>query len=161
MPGAGRVTGFWHAGVTVRDMDAALRFYRDALGLEVESVTPLDGGYAGPIVGLEIGGILAVFLKVPGSDARIELFEYRGIERHSASARPCDFGAGHFCLYVDDLEAVHDNLSALGFSARGPVIPISEGPRTGAKVVYAIDPDGYHVELYERPPRSGARTIDA
>ena len=27
------VTGFFHAGVTVSDMDAALRFYRDGLGL--------------------------------------------------------------------------------------------------------------------------------
>ncbi len=27
------ITGFFHAGVTVKDMDASLRFYRDLLGL--------------------------------------------------------------------------------------------------------------------------------
>ena len=66
----GRVIGFWHAGVTVSDMDAALRFYRDLLGLEVESRRELEGAYAGSIVGLEIDSIEAVFLTVPGSDAR-------------------------------------------------------------------------------------------
>ena len=150
----GRVTGFWHAGVTVRDMDAALRFYRDALGLEVESETRLDGAYAGPIVGLEPESILAVFLRVPGTQTRVELFEYHGLERHPASARPCDPGTGHFCLFVDDLDAVHARLARCGFADRGPVVTIDRGPRTGAKVVYAIDPDGYHVELFERPPAS-------
>ena len=71
-----------------------------------------------------------------------------------ASARPCDYGAGHFCLYVDDLDAIHGRLVEAGFSARGPVIHIDRGPRTGAKVVYTIDPDGYHVELYQLPDAS-------
>ena len=152
----GRVIGFWHAGVTVSDMDAALRFYRDLLGLEVESRRELEGAYAGSIVGLEIESIEAVFLTVPGSDARLELFEYRGVERHSGSCRPCDHGAGHVCLYVDDLDALHDRLQEAGFAARTEVVAIEEGPRAGAKVVYAIDPDGYHVELYQPPAAIGA-----
>lgn len=145
----GRVTGFWHAGVTVKDMAEALRFYRDGLGLEIADRYEIGGGYAGPIVGLEPESMLVVFLEVPGSDAKIELFEYRGIERHPASARPCDYGAGHLCLFVDDLEVIHARLLDAGFSARGPVIHIGRGPRSGAKVVYTIDPDGYHVELYQ------------
>ena len=31
------VTGFFHAGVTVSDMEESLRFYRDVLGLEIIS----------------------------------------------------------------------------------------------------------------------------
>lgn len=150
----GRVTGFWHAGVTVKDMDEALRFYRDTLGLEIELEYEIKGDYAGPIVGLDPESMLVVFLTVPNSEAKIELFEYRGIERHSASARPCDYGAGHFCLYVDDLDSIHERLVEAGFTARGPVISIDRGPRTGAKVVYTIDPDGYHVELYQLPDAS-------
>jgi len=29
---------------------------------------------------------------------------------------------------------------------------IAHGPLAGAKVVYIVDPDGYHVELFERAP---------
>ncbi|MGO9509012.1 MAG: hypothetical protein ACLPXZ_17325 [Mycobacterium sp.] len=34
---------------------------------------------------------------------------------------------------------------------------IEDGPLAGAKVVYMVDPDGYHVELFERAPAT--RTV--
>ena len=148
------VTGFFHAGVTVSDMDEALRFYRDALGLQVISDGYTGGDSARRIWGLEPGKVRVVFLSVPGSDAVVELFDFSEVERHPASSRPPDFGAGHFCLYVDNAEAIHDRALAAGFRARGEeVVTIERGPHTGAKAVYLIDPDGYHIELYQKPPR--------
>jgi lactoylglutathione lyase len=149
------VTGFFHAGVTVSDMDRALRFYRDALGLET-----MSDGYASnaarDVWNMDSGRVRVVFLRVPGSDAMIELFDFGEIERHSASARPSDFGAGHMCLFVDDAEAMLDRALEYGFSARADsVVGIEDGPRTGAKVAYLIDPDGYHVEIFERPTGRG------
>ena len=64
------MTGFWHAGVTVKDMEEALRFYRDGLGLEIELEYEIKGDYGGPIVGLEPESMLVVFLTVPGSEAK-------------------------------------------------------------------------------------------
>jgi lactoylglutathione lyase len=153
--GRGQVTGFWHAGVTVRNMDEALRFYRDTLGLEAEWSGETEGDYRWRVWGLEAEQVKVTFLRVPGSDARVELFEFVGVERHPASARPCDFGAGHFCMYVDDADAIWERLVANGYRSRseGPVLAES-GPRKGAKILYAIDPDGYHVELYEMAKRS-------
>ena len=146
------VTGFFHAGVTVSDMDQSLRFYRDVLGLEVISDGVTGGDHARRIWGFEPGTVRVVFLRVPGSDAVIELFEFQGIERHPASARPCDYGAGHFCLFTDDAEALHARMLGLGFRSRsGEVVEINRGPHAGVKAVYLIDPDGYHVELYQRP----------
>jgi lactoylglutathione lyase len=145
------VTGFFHSGVTVSDMDAALRFYRDALGLEVVSDGSASGEFANRIWAIEPDHVRVVFLRVPGSDALIELFEFSGIERHAASARPCDYGAGHLCLYVDDADALHARAAELGFRSRaGEVVTIGVGRHSGAKVAYLVDPDGYHVEIYER-----------
>ncbi len=147
-----RVTGFFHAGVTVSDMEAALRFYRDGLGLEVISDGSASGATAARIWAIDPGDVRVVFLRVPGSDAVVELFEFSGIERHSASARPMDYGAGHFCLFTDDAVALLSHMEGLGFRSRaGEVVEISRGPHAGAKAVYLIDPDGYHVELYQRP----------
>ncbi len=146
------VTGFFHAGVTVSDMDEALRFYRDALGLELISDGWTGGDSARRVWGMEPGKVRIVFLGVPGSDTVLELFEFQGIERHPASARPCDFGAGHMCLFVDDAEAIHSRALEHGYRSRGgEVVTIDRGPHAGAKAVYLVDPDGYHVELYERP----------
>ncbi len=146
------VTGFFHAGVTVSDMSQALRFYRDVLGLEVISDGRTGGDDARRIWGMEPGAVRVVFLRVPRSDAVIELFDFRGVERHPASARPCDYGAGHFCLFTDDAEALHERAIEHGFRSRGgEVVRIDRGPHAGVKAVYLVDPDGYHVELYEKP----------
>jgi catechol 2,3-dioxygenase-like lactoylglutathione lyase family enzyme len=146
------VTGFYHAGVTVSDMDAALRFYRDGLGLELIYDGPASGATAARIWALDPGTVRVVFLGVPGSDAVVELFEFTGIERHSASARPVDYGAGHFCLYTDDAEGLHARMVAAGYRSRSEeVVTIHGGHHDGVKAVYLIDPDGYHVELYQRP----------
>jgi catechol 2,3-dioxygenase-like lactoylglutathione lyase family enzyme len=132
-------------------MAESLRFYCEGLGLELESERVTGGPYAREIWALATHDVKVVFLKVPGSDARIELFEFEDIERHDASSRPCDFGSGHFCLLVDDLDRVYARLADLGYQARSPgPVSITVGPHAGAKAIYLIDPSGYHVELYQR-----------
>jgi catechol 2,3-dioxygenase-like lactoylglutathione lyase family enzyme len=151
---SGRVTGVFHAGITVSDLDAALAFYHEALGLELLSLTDVADDDAWRIWNLRGERARLAFLRVPGSDTLLELIAFEGLERHAASARPCDHGAGHLCLNVDDLEALHARLSALGYRFRSDVVPITRGALAGAKAVYAIDPDGYHVELFQRKERT-------
>lgn len=147
------ITGFFHGGITVSDMDVALRFYRDGLGLAPEFDRTLDAPYLREVLGLDFTSIRAVYLGIPGGGF-VELLEYRGIERLSAASRPCDFGAGHLCLYVDDVAAMAAHLRSLGFGARsGDVVDITSGPNAGARSIYMSDPDGYAVELFQR--RSG------
>ncbi len=149
---SGAVVGFFHAGVTVSDMDAALRFYRDALGLELSSLGKTGGPQASEIWNMSAEDVKVAFLSVPGSEAMIELFEFKGMERHPASARPCDYGAGHFCLFVDDIDRAFERVAGAGFRARSErPVEILAGPHAGARAIYLVDPDGYHVELYERP----------
>jgi lactoylglutathione lyase len=132
-------------------MDAALAFYRDGLGLEVAFSGESAIKYARRIWNMDPERVKVVFLKVPNTDTFVELFEFQGLERHPASARPADYGAGHMCLFVDDLDALHARLTAAGYRSRaGAVVTIEEGPHAGSKVAYMLDPDGYHVELYQR-----------
>jgi catechol 2,3-dioxygenase-like lactoylglutathione lyase family enzyme len=148
----GTVTGFFHAGITVRDMDESLRFYRDVLGLETHFDTVLDGPYLPVVLALDITTIRAAYLVIPGGGF-VELLEYRDLERMSAASRPCDFGAGHLCFYVENIDDIVERALAAGFAARseGPV-DITAGPNAGARSVYLLDPDGYPIELFQRPP---------
>ena len=146
------VTGFFHGGVTVKDMDRALVFYRDGLGLEAAFDRILDAPYLKEVLGLEFDHIRAVYLTLPGGGF-VELLEYVGIERMPAASRPCDYGAGHLCLYVDDVDGVYSRLAGLGFQARSAgVVDITAGPNQGARSCYMADPDGYAVELFQKPP---------
>ncbi len=146
------VTGFFHAGVTVSDMDRALTFYRDGLGLEQAFDRILDAPYLKAVLGLTFDHLRVVYLNLPGGGF-VELLEYSGIERMPAASRPCDYGAGHLCLYVDDVEAMHARLVGLGFGARSDeVVDIAAGPNQGARSCYMADPDGYAVELFQKRP---------
>ncbi len=146
------VTGFFHGGITVSDMDRSLVFYRDGLGLEQAFDRILDAPYLRTVLGLEFDHIRAVYLHIPGGSF-VELLEYVGVERYSAASRPSDYGAGHLCLYVDDVEAMHARLVGLGFRARSEVVvEITSGPNQGARSCYMADPDGYAVELFQKRP---------
>lgn len=150
MTTSGSVTGFFHGGVTVSDMDRALAFYRDGLGLEVEFDRVFDAPYLKTVLGLDFDRLRAVYLRIP-SGGFIELLEYAGIERLPAAARPCDPGAGHLCLFVDDIEGVFSRLVGHGFSARSAaIVDITSGPNEGSRVIYMLDQDGYAVELLQR-----------
>lgn len=148
------ITGFFHGGITVKDMDTSLKFYRDGLQLEVEFDVINGADYLRTVLAMPFSEIRIVYLRIPNSGF-VELLEYRGIERHSASARPSDFGGGHICLYVDDIEALVARMHSLGYSSRSEkAVDIVAGPNIGAKVAYLIDPDGYFVELFQKPSRS-------
>jgi len=147
----GQIVGFFHAGITVRDMDTALGFYRDVLGLPVAFDRVLDGPYLPIMLNLRFSGIRVAFLTIPGG-GNVELLEYQGIERMPGPARPCDYGTGHLCFYVDDIDALHARALAHGFTSRsGEPVAITQGPNSGARAVYLVDPDGYIVELFQRP----------
>jgi catechol 2,3-dioxygenase-like lactoylglutathione lyase family enzyme len=146
------VTGFFHGGITVSDMARSLVFYQEGLGLDQEFDRILDAPYLKAVLGLEFDHIRAVYLRIPGGGF-VELLEYVGVGRMPAASRPCDYGAGHLCLYVNDVAAVHARLVDLGFAARSAdVVDITAGPNAGARSVYMIDPDGYAVELFQKRP---------
>lgn len=150
------VTGFFHGGITVRDMDASLPFYRDGLGLEVAFDRILDADYLRTVLATPLTTMRAVYLHIPGG-GYVELLEYRGVERLSGASRPCDPGSGHLCLYVEGIDDMWVRLSGMGYRSRsGAPVDITSGPNAGARSIYLHDPDGYAVELFQRPPSASA-----
>jgi catechol 2,3-dioxygenase-like lactoylglutathione lyase family enzyme len=150
--GVWTIEGARHAGITVSDLDRSLEFYCDKLGLELVWRRLYEEREIAEIVGVpEATGFDIAMLRIPGSDVEIELLDYKGCERHSGSARPSDFGTGHFALFVRDIERLHADLASRGvlFRSSGPV-EMSAGANKGGKSLYALDPDGYVIELHER-----------
>ena len=132
---------FHHYGVTVSDMDEALGFYRDTLGLEEAERLSFDDEAFGTFVGVEDVDVDIVFLDA--GDAAVELLAYAGGgDDANEGVSSNDVGAAHVCLEVPDIEAVYDDLA-------GDVEFLSP-PQTlsnGATVAYVFDPDGNVVEL--------------
>jgi methylmalonyl-CoA epimerase len=129
-----------HVGIAVQDVPAALAFYRDALGLEVEPPEEVMSQH-----------VRAHF--IPAGPAALELLE--ATAPGSAVAKFLDRrgpGLHHITLRVEHLSAALEQLRARG------VRLIDEHPRPGAdqSVVAFIHPSSAHgvlVELKESRPR--------
>ena len=155
---AWEIVGARHAGITVSDLDRSLAFYRDLLGLELLWRRLYEEPEILQIVGVpEATGLEIAMLRVPGSELDVELIEYQGIETTSGNTPPCDYGTGHFCVFVRDIDALHADLTAKGvrFRSNGPV-EMTGGANKGGKSLYSLDPDGYIFEFHERPPHVAA-----
>lgn len=134
-----------HYGLNVSDMDAALEFYRDTLGFEVDRRFPISDVQS-DIVGVNNVEGEIVFLDAGGFE--IELIAYSKPENENTNeyASGHDVGVAHICITVDDVNEHYDELT--------PEVEFVNSPQTvgnGAQIVYARDPDENYVELYEPP----------
>jgi methylmalonyl-CoA epimerase len=122
-----------HIGIAVKDLPAALAFYRDALGLEVEAPEDVASQH-----------VRAHF--VPVGESKLELLEATAPE--SAIAKYVDTrgpGLHHITLRVDDIHAALAQLKSRGARL------IDEQPRPGADdaLVAFVHPSSAHGVLVE------------
>ena len=120
-----------HTRMRVSDMEQTIRFYTDVLGLEVleRKVSPRGSHLA--------------FLKVPNSEELIELNSFPP----SGPVRVQE-DLVHLAFQVESLD---DTIASLNAKR----VKVTDGPTTtssGSRFIFIDAPDGYEVELIERPP---------
>ena len=141
-----------HTGLTVSDLERSLRFWRDAMGMEVLFQQEKVGGYLEEITGEPGAHVLMAHLAFAGDGPRIELFEYLAPHGGQHRQRPADCGFAHVCVACDDIDERLERLIAAGGTAFSAPVIIDTGVNRGGRGLYLRDPDGHVVELFERPP---------
>jgi catechol 2,3-dioxygenase-like lactoylglutathione lyase family enzyme len=146
-----RIIAADHTGITVTNLDRSLAFWRDVLGFEISHTAHQTSELAKQITGVAGAAIKLAVLRAPGGH-RIELLEYLAPpDRKHVNVRPCDVGAVHVALLVDDLDAVLERIAAFGWKAAGKPQMLTKGPNAGKRVVYIRDPDGTTIEFMQPP----------
>ena len=143
------MTALAHTGLTVRDLERSVAFYRDALGMEVVFEQEKRGGYLAAIVGYPNAHVRMAHLRFAGDGHRVELFEYVEPETQGYPGEPRDLGITHVCLAVDDVDAVLGRLAAAGARPFSPPVAVDTGANAGGRAVYVRDPDGIILELFQ------------
>lgn len=126
-----RVIKLLHTRMRVSDMDETVQFYTNVLGLEVmERKTSPRGSHL-------------AFLKVSNSEELIELASYP-----PSGPVHVQEDLVHLAFQVENLDEAMRDLNAKG-------VKITDGPTqssSGSRFIFIDAPDGYEIELIERPP---------
>lgn len=145
----------------VRDLDKAIAFYRDGLGLDVQG--PPGDASANPALrnmfGLPDAKIRWAIARTPAAAGGVEMVEISGAGGMQIERDLVDPGAMCLVVTVRDLDATLARLKGLG----APVVSRSGGPVTigaGTRIVVVEDPDGHFVEL-SQPAELPATTAPA
>jgi lactoylglutathione lyase len=155
-----RVRGCDHIGIQVQDVERSARFYEEHLGFERVERWSLSHPYVQRVVGYYPDVTLEIALMtIPGSDLFLEILEYRGVARSPVDPATANPGTAHFCLFVDDLEALHAELSSKGVAFVSEVETPTWGPNKGGRLVYMKDPDGIRVELVQTTRKSDGTPV--
>ncbi len=148
-PAANSIDGVSHFGIQVADLDRSIAFYRDVLGLELIAHWVRDQEYIQELVGYPGVELQVAVFRFPNSESFLEVLEYRNVEKAAIDTSTANPGTAHFCVYVPDLDALHERLVAAGVRFVSGIKSPTVGPNKGAKAIYMIDPDGIRVELLE------------
>jgi len=118
---------YLHTMVRVTDLEASLKFYRDALGLEVVRIREVPQGR-----------FTLAFLATPGDhSAQIELTHNWDPESYTGGRN-----FGHLAYLVDDIYATCERLQANGVAILRP-------PRDG-HMAFVRAPDNISIELLQK-----------
>lgn len=123
---------YLHTKLRVRDLDRAIAFYGAVFGYTVRARRE------GP-EGSEIA-----FMVLPGGDTELQLAHWPQGGEFEVSPRVM-----HLAYRVDDLAAIRAKAEAHGATTR-------TGPYTlpsGSIVAFLLDPDGYDLELVQKPAK--------
>lgn len=138
-----------HVGFTVSDLDRALSFYRDLLGLEVLWERVYEEDYVRTLLAYPTLKLRCAYLKLPGSAIHLELLEYQNVPRANVDMHVANPGNAHLCLEVNNLQALFERLKGAGIEFLSPPTTSTAGYYKGAETVYLRDTDGISLQLVE------------
>jgi len=131
-----KTRGVYHIGIPVNDMDRAIKFYTEVLGMTIAKLNRDDMGAKLNRADLRSGDEMVVLFQRPSPIKRDALQED---------------GATHHAFVVDpeDFELAVDKMEEWGVKLHGtPTVN-----RPSGRGLYFFDPDGNLLQLYA-PPKS-------
>jgi methylmalonyl-CoA/ethylmalonyl-CoA epimerase len=133
-----KAKGLDHVAIVVRDLEAAIRLYRDTLGLQLTQVEDVPEQHVTTAIFGHGMGRVELICPTTADSGVAKYLEKRGEGLH------------HICLEVEDLDAALAALRAAG----APLIDQAPKPGAGGARVAFVHPRGTHgvlTELREGP----------
>jgi len=124
-----------HSMIRVLDEKRSVDFYQNAFDLTVADRFDFDS-------------FTLIYLSNPECTFELELT----VNKEQDSAYDLGNGYGHLAFSVDDLDAAHSRLQAMGAEPR-KIVEFEREGKLFARFFFVNDPDGYDIEVLQRHGR--------
>jgi catechol 2,3-dioxygenase-like lactoylglutathione lyase family enzyme len=142
-----------HAGIVVADLERALHFYCDLLGLTILRSMEEKGAYLDNMLGHKDVQVTTVKLAAGKGRAVLELLYFRSPKSPTFPIRGLfELGPSHVAFTVKNLDATFEKLTRAGVPFNAPPQLAPDGL---ARVTFCLDPDGTFIELVETLEAAG------
>ena len=140
-----------HVGITVPDLDGAIKFFENALGADLLWRV---GPFEETPTGVKIHSVHLAMLRL-GPSINVELMSFDADAQQRTMPSNIDYGATHIAFFVDDIEAAAKSLREHGAELlKGPID--AEGDvKKGERIWYFKTPWGAFMEILWRPDHLG------
>ncbi len=148
------IADVFHFSFTVSDIERAVAWYTEILGLELVHRQRQENSYTQVLVGIP-GAVLEVAqMKVPGVNSKysthmLELIQYVEGAGGTRDLPTNQVGVAHLALLVDDIHERYERMMKAGVIFRNPPVEITMGVNQGGFACYFLDPDGITLELLQ------------
>lgn len=143
----------------VSDLDKAIAFYRDGIGLDIQG-TPANAEQNPALrnmFGLPDAQLRWMVARPAGMRTGVEIVEIRKAEGKPLERRMQDPGAFTLVLIVRELDPILTRLKAIGAQiVTTGGVPVDVPFNGRARGIVVKDPDGHFVELVQGPPAEAA-----
>lgn len=134
--------------IVVDDLDAVVAFFQE-IGMELEGRGPVEGEWAGRVIGIDGVSQEIAMLRTPDGHGRVELAKFRRPEAVRAEPRDAPvntYGIRRVMFAVEGIEEVVDRLRRQGAELVGEIVDY-EGVY---RLCYVRGPEGIMVGLAEQ-----------
>ncbi|MEU5877825.1 VOC family protein [Spirillospora sp. NPDC047279] len=153
-----------HVAMTVSDVDRAADFYEKALGYKKTLRSNVGGSGIEESLGLPAGTTGKVqYMQGPSQVGQLELIEWNGTKRRTASAGHLELGTFLLSFQVphDEMDEVHKRVADLGAEVLGPPNRVLLENYGHITAFAARDLDGNLLEFVSLPSREEIRAFRA
>ena len=141
------ITGMHHFSFTVSNLEEAIHFFCDILGLKADPPWEMKDNPIEKIVGMP-GACLKLCNVLTPDDNVIELIEYVSPKGKTIDLNTCNTGVAHLGFKVDDIRKTYEELMKRGLKFEKGPIPIPSEPGEQMAVLgYIKGPDNITIEF--------------
>ncbi len=133
-----------HVGLTVTNLDASLRFYREVVGMTVEATFELQNGGFARLTRNPPAAIKGAYVRAGGF--KLQLLEYTAGGGAPQHIHHNNAGSPHMSFAVEDVEAKFREVQSMPWAK---IISDIEEVVPRFRSFYVEDPDGVPVEFFQ------------